>query len=451
MRARLRLLVGATSSLVLVAFLVPLALLVRTAAADRALTAAIVEAQSLAPAVVTTDESELPRVVATTNDIANHKMTVFLPDGHVFGEPVARSANIDAAAQGQSFSAETAGGREVVVAVSGLSDGTAVIRTFVPNAELGAGVGRSWLVLGLLGLGLLAMSVLIADWLGRSLTRPLSAVAAVSYRLAQGSLGARAADDGTPEVRQVSAGLNQLAGRISELLAQERATVADLSHRLRTPLTALRIDVESLTDAQTRARLVADLDAVDRTVDDVIRLADRPSRTGIAVSCDATAVVRERVHFWSVLAEEERRHVGVILADRPTPVRVSEADLSACVDALIGNVFAHTPAGSPFEIYLAAAAGGPAGPGGGGATLTVSDSGPGMPDSAVQRGASGAGSTGLGLDIVARTAEAAGGVIEISRSRTGGARVSVSLGPPLPPIVRSHRELRLSAERGLSD
>jgi signal transduction histidine kinase len=429
---------------VLVAFLVPLALLVRSAAADRALTAAIVEAQSLAPVVVTTDEADLPRLVDAQNAGADHALTVFLPDGKVIGAPAVRSATVEAAAQGQSLNAVAPGGREIAVAVSGLDQGTAVIRTFVPDAELEAGVGRSWLVLSLLGLGLLAMSVLIADWLGRSLTRPLSAVATVSYRLAQGSLGARAADDGTPEVRQVSAGLNQLAGRISELLAQERATVADLSHRLRTPLTALRIDVESLTDAQTRARLVADLDAVDRTVDDVIRQADRPSRSLVAVSCDATAVVRERVHFWSVLADEERRQVGVILADRPTPVRISEADLSACVDALIGNVFAHTPAGSPFEVYLAPVAGG-------GAALTVSDSGPGMADAAVlRRGASGAGSTGLGLDIVARTAETAGGAITIGRSRAGGARVSVTLGAPLPPIVRSHRELGLTTDRGPS-
>ena len=100
-------------------------------------------------------------------------------------------------------------------------------------------------MLGLLGLGLLAVSLLVADLLARRLTRPLSEVAAVSHRLAHGDLDARAGVDGPPEVRQVSAGLNLLAGRITELLAQERATVADISHRLRTPLTALRIDVES--------------------------------------------------------------------------------------------------------------------------------------------------------------------------------------------------------------
>ena len=71
--------------------------------------------------------------------------------------------------------------------MAGLADGTAVIRAFVPRAELSAGVGHAWAVLGLLGLGLLVVSMLVADLLARTLTRPLSAVADVSHRLAQGS------------------------------------------------------------------------------------------------------------------------------------------------------------------------------------------------------------------------------------------------------------------------
>ena len=60
-------------------------------------------------------------------------------------------------------------------------------------------------------------------------------------------------DDGPEEVRRVGAALNRLAGRIDELLAAERETVADLSHRLRTPLTAVRLDVESLPTPNARS------------------------------------------------------------------------------------------------------------------------------------------------------------------------------------------------------
>jgi signal transduction histidine kinase len=434
MRARLILLVGATSSLVLVAFLVPLAWLVRAAAADRALSAAVVDVQALAPAVATADEASLAQTVDAANASGARRMTVFLPNGHVLGAFAPVNAEVTQAAGGQSLTVDVPEGREILVAVAGLPDGTAVIRTVVPNDELRAGVTRSWLFLGLLGLGLLVVSTLVADRLARTLTRPITALANVSYRLAQGSLGARAPDEGPPEVRQVSAGLNLLAGRITELLAQERATVADLSHRLRTPLTALRIDVESLSDVRVRDRLTADLDAVERTVDEVIREADRPVREGVAVSCDATAVASDRVYFWSALADDQGRSVDVTLPAVPVLVRLGEEDLAACVDALIGNVFAHTPEGSAFGVSLRPVTSG-------GGVLTVWDSGPGLPDgAAMERGVSGAGSTGLGLDIAGRTAARSGGSIRIGRSAAGGAEITVELGPPASWKIRSHRD-----------
>lgn len=433
MRARLVVVVGATSALILVAFLVPLAVVVRSAAANRAMSAATAQAQSLAPAVATGQAETLAGTVENMNLSGPYRTTVFLPDGQVVGAPGPRSAAVDLASTGTSTAAEVAGGREVVVAVAGLPSGTAVIRTFVPDAQLEAGVVRSWTVLSLLGLCLLTVSLVMADLLARTLTRPLSAVADVSYRLAQGNLGSRAEVTGPPEVRQVSAGLNLLAGRISELLAQERELVADLSHRLRTPLTALRIDVDSVADESVRTRLEADLDAVDRTVDSVIHEANRPVREGVAVACDAAAVVAGRVRFWSALAEEEDRWVFSSVSPHPVPVRVGEEDLAACVDALIGNVFRHTAEGVAFSVTLTARYGG-------GARLVVSDDGPGLPDGLVlQRGRSGSGSTGLGLDIVTRTAEHSGGAVRLGRSPSGGAAVAVDLGPADPQPVRRHR------------
>jgi signal transduction histidine kinase len=351
-------------------------------------------------------------------------MTVFLPGGAVLGPVVPASAAVQDAVGGQSSVTPAAGGDEVVVAVAGRPDGTAVIRTFVPDAELQAGVGRSWFVLGLLGVGLLGLSMLVANLLARTLTRPLSELAAVSHQLAQGQLDARAGGEGPPEVRQVSAGLNRLAERITDLLAQERATVADLSHRLRTPLTALRIDVESLTGHAVRERLLADLDAVDRRVNEVIRDADRPEREGALVAANASAIVADRVRFWSALAEDEGRPVLADVTPAPLPVRLSQDDLSACVDVLVGNVFAHTPEGTALYVRLTPRSGG-------GARLVVADDGPGIADvAAVRRWVSGGGSTGLGLDIVQRAARRSGGALSIGRAASGGAEITVELGPP---------------------
>jgi signal transduction histidine kinase len=220
-------------------------------------------------------------------------------------------------------------------------------------------------------------------------------------------------------------------------------------------LTALRIDVESLVDPQLRGRLMADLDAVDRTVDAVIREADRPVRVGVEESCDAVAAVRERIGFWSVLAEDEHRRVTVHLPEGALPVGLAVADLAACVDALVGNVFAHTPEGTAFTVRLTAdpARRGPTDAvpassgltGSGGAVLVVSDEGGGLGAAAVERGVSGRGSTGLGLDIVARSAERSGGTLGLGRSRGGGAEITVALGAARPPTVRSHRERRIAA------
>lgn len=433
MRARLMLLVGATSSLVLVAFLVPLALLVRSAAADRAMSAAIVDAQELAPLVATAGEQSLDQAVARENAARDHQLTVFLPNSRVIGAPAIRSANVELAASGRSITADAPGGREVLVAVSGLSNGTAVIRTFVPHAELSASVARAWLVLGLLGVGLLGVSFLVASRLARSLVRPIQGAAESSYRIAHGELTERAAVEGPAEIQQVSIGLNLLASRIGELLARERESVADLSHRVRTPLTALRIDAEALREPQDRARLTADLDAVERTVSEVIQELRRPVREELVPTCDAAEVVTERMAFWSALAAEEGRSATLAAATGPLPVGVTRQDLSACIDALLDNVFTHTPEGCGFGVELARLPTRAV-------RLSVADAGPGLPGLAsLQRGHSGADSTGLGLDIVRRTAVRAGGTVTVARSAAGGARIEVDLGPPARTEPTRHR------------
>ena len=158
------------------------------------------------------------------------------------------------------------GGEDILVAVQGLSKGTAVIRTFRARRSSARACPQAWLLLGLIGLGLLALSVIVSSQLARSLLLPLAAVALASELLADGDLSARAPVDGPPEVRQVSRGLNRLAARIGELLAHERETLADMSHRLRTPLTALRIDAESLRDHAEMMQVTSDVDALTRTV-----------------------------------------------------------------------------------------------------------------------------------------------------------------------------------------
>ena len=193
MRLRIILLVVAASSLVLVSFLVPLALVLRTLAADRAINSATVEAQWMAAFVATPPTGSLRLALARVNaSDRTAPVTVFLPGGMRLGAPAPRDAAVRLAAGGhRSFTTVAPGGVEVLVAVQG-PGGTAVVRTFVPDAQLRRGVARAWLLLGGVGLGLLALSVAVAALLARSLVRPLTGLARASDRLATGDLSARA-------------------------------------------------------------------------------------------------------------------------------------------------------------------------------------------------------------------------------------------------------------------
>ncbi|GAA2590458.1 HAMP domain-containing sensor histidine kinase [Dactylosporangium fulvum] len=417
MRWRLALLVSAAMALVLVAFLVPLAQLLRSVAEDRAVAAATAQAQSLAALVATADPQSLRLAVEQANMDGAPSVTVYLPDGTRAGAAVEPTPAVRLAAQRGSFTVAHPGGREIVIAVQGLQGGTAVVRSFVPERDLRQGVTRARLVLALVGLGLLLLGLAVADRLAVMVVRPIRTLSAVSDDLARGDLDRRAPTRaGPPEVRAVATALNHLAARIRDLLRQERETVADLSHRMRTPMTALRLDAEGLRDPEEAERILAHVAALDRALTAVIEDARR-ERT--APSCDAAAVVAERVAFWTVLAEDQQRPVDTALDPGPIPVAAGADDLAATVDALLGNVFAHTEEGVGLGVALRRTPDG--------AVLVVEDDGPGFDPAAGQRGVSGAGSTGLGLDIARRTAESAGGSLTVDRSPAGRTRVTVVL------------------------
>ncbi len=417
MRRRLTVLVAATTCLVLVAFLVPLALLVRSVAADRAVTAASGSLQ----AVVVLLATGKPGEIAMGVENAGRPVTVFLPDGTTVGAPAERTPAVRLAATGRSLSTDTAQGREILVAVGREDEGTYVARTLVTDAELSHGVVRAWALLAALGALLVLVGLVVADRLAQTLITPIRELSEVSHQLAGGDLTARATIGGPPEVREVGGALNHLAGQIRALLDQERETVADLSHRLRTPLTALRLEAEALRDPAEAARVRGRVDDLQRMVTLVIQ--DARNRTGGRGASDAAAVVRDRIAFWSALADDTDRAVSESVPAGPLLVGLAADELAAAVDALLGNVFAHTPDGTAFAVMLAPRAGG-------GALLTIVDEGDGLPPGAFGRGESGAGSTGLGLDIARRAAAAAGGGLALGSGPGGGAQVTLELGPP---------------------
>jgi signal transduction histidine kinase len=267
---------------------------------------------------------------------------------------------------------------------------------------------------------LVGTAVFLADRMGRRLVEPTRELAAAAHLLGEGDLNVRVSVADPPEFREVADAFNRLASRLEHLLAQEREEVANLSHRLRTPLTSLRLQAESIEDPGERQEILAQVDRVEAAVDRLI-VASRSPGEDLSDQCNLSEVVSRRAAFWKVLADEQGREIKVTLGAMDVELGVAPEEVEAVVDALVGNVFSHTPPGTAFSIATGEDDNRP--------WIEVADEGPGFADlTLLHRGVSGRGSTGLGLDIVRRTAETTGGGLEVNDRPTGGAVVRVLFG-----------------------
>ncbi len=422
MRTRIIWLVAASTSAIVVAFVVPLCLLVANVARGRAIDRASEQAQSVATLMVSVDNSAaLERsVMGLSTD--GPSVLIARADGTVVGArevPADSIADVTRARETTtSFVAETPSGVDVVVPVI-TEDGSHVVLAVASNEQLRAGVTRAWATLAALGLLLVVGSILLARELSRRISVPVTELADVAHRLRAGEIRARAAEAGPPEVAELGGALNQLAERIEDLVASERESVADLGHRLRTPVTALRLDTDLVDDPGVAERLRDHVDHLQRSIDAVVRDAQRPVREPLPAATDVGEVATARVDFWRPLAEDQGRVMRAELTDRNATVRMSRGDLEELLDTLLDNVFAHTPEGAPVAVRVRVVDST--------VVIDVADGGPGLVDGAPSRGQSGSGSTGLGLDIVARIARSAGGSLHLRRSYLGGLSALVTL------------------------
>ncbi|MFI1156503.1 sensor histidine kinase [Streptomyces sioyaensis] len=423
----------AVTTMVVVAFAVPLGLVVKELARDRAYGSAERQAATIGPVLaITTDRTQLERAVASAETGPGGRIGVHVPasgrNGPAeIGARRAAEADVAAAVKLGRASISPVHGGSALLQPTAVASGIAVVEVFVPDAALTNGVTTAWAVLAGVGLALVIGSVAVADRLGTRLVRPAQRLAGAAHDLGRGKLGVRVQEDGPKELRLAASAFNSMADQVVQLLANERELAADLSHRLRTPLTVLRLNAASLGDTPAAEQTRAAVAQLEREVDQIIRTVReqkaQTQQTAAAAGCDAAEVIRERMGFWSALAEDEGRTVRIAGADRPVRVPVARPELAAALDAMLGNVFRHTPEGTAFavDVHNADEA----------VIVLVSDAGPGIadPDAALRRGhgGGGEGSTGLGLDIVRRLAESTGGDVRLGRSVLGGTEVRVWL------------------------
>ncbi len=419
MRWALNRLALAITSMVALAFLVPLAVATRQIAHDRAVSDARQQATAMVTVLgVNSDMVQLTNAVASTTAGSEGRLAVHFPDAaaigasHLTGDTVRRAAG-----QGRPGTAEAPGGTAYLQPTV-LSDGrTVLVEVFIPEGELRRGVWPAWLALGGLAIVLVAGSTLFADRLGGQLVRATRQLAEASRRLGGGELGERLDPTGPRELRDAATAFNTMAGDLRRLLDRERELAADLSHRLRTPLTGLRLDVEAMPPGPIAERMRQACDLLDEELEAIITGARLGTEARSAEESDMVEVLADRLAFWSVLAEDQERPWEVVGGHEPVMLPMSRSDLILVVDAMLGNVFSHTPDGTAFRVLVSASG------------LLVDDAGPGIadPEAAVTRGFSGAGSTGLGLDIVRRAADTLHGQLIVARSPLGGARVGFLL------------------------
>ena len=421
MRGRLIAVSVAVTSMVAIAFLFPLAILTRDLAADREVAAAERDASAIARLIVVIPEAGGEVTVEDLVSPEGHggrPITVIQPDGTAVGDPLVEGEDISPALAGATFRQAIRGGEAVYVPVL-TADGTYVVRAVASTEAMTDGVLRTWVILGTLGVVLVLIAVGVADRLGRSVVRPVEELSAAASRLGEGDLDVRVEPNGPSEIEEVGRAFNRLAVQMEDLLQSEREDVADLAHRLRTPITAARLTAESLPDDDRRSMILVQLDELHRVTDHIIDEARRSDRRATTAYANLTSVASARAGFWEPLAVDEGREMAVDIPRQAVIVAIPASDLSAGIDALIGNVFAHTPIGTGFALTVVLA--------GASANVIVSDEGQGFPAGVdvTGRGSSGGSSTGLGLDIALRLAESVGGTLTIGRSPSGGALVDL--------------------------
>ncbi|MCX5140420.1 MULTISPECIES: HAMP domain-containing sensor histidine kinase [unclassified Streptomyces] len=434
----------AVTAMVVIAFAVPLGLVIKEMARDRAFSDAERQAAMIGPTLsITADRAELQKAVLTTEPGADDRMAVHVPASDEadsvaveIGTRRATRKDLETVQEsGRASITEVRGGSALLQPTALGGGGTAVVEVFVPEEEVSNGVATAWLMLAGVGIALIVGSVAVADRLGVRMVEPARRLAGAAHDLGEGRLGTRVPEEGPTELRSAATAFNSMADQVVQLLANERELAADLSHRLRTPLTVLRLNAASLGEGPAAEQTRAAVQQLEREVDTIIRTAreQRPQTQGQGggpgAGCDVSEVIRERMDFWSALAEDEGREVRLAGVDRTVRIPVARPEMAAALDALLGNVFRHTAEGTAFAVDVHHS--------GDAVIVLVSDAGGGIadPKAALARGGSGrggakgaVGSTGLGLDIVRRVAESTGGDVRIGRSVLGGTEVRIWIG-----------------------
>ncbi|MGB9185562.1 MAG: HAMP domain-containing sensor histidine kinase, partial [Solirubrobacteraceae bacterium] len=264
---------------------------------------------------------------------------------------------------------------------------------------------------GGLGAGVIALAVLAALALGRRLSRPLDTLAGAARRVGEGDFAARASPTGIAEIDDVGAALNGSSRRVGELIGRERTFSADISHQLRTPLAALRLELESsaLQASEQAPGLAAALTQVDRlqgTIDTLLAVARGGAPSGERTT-DLKQALRGIENVWHGPLAASGRRLHTTSEVEPAIAAISPAVLDEILEILMQNARTHGRGAVTVAVRTV----------GDTFALEVSDQGPGFgvdAEEAFRRG-SGTGH-GIGLALARSLAHAEGARLQITHA-----------------------------------
>ncbi|MDX3546324.1 HAMP domain-containing sensor histidine kinase [Streptomyces europaeiscabiei] len=340
----------------------------------------------------------------------------------------------------EDWGSEFIWGKHLVVTVPARSTATGeaigAVRVMFSTDDLTTRLWTIWGFRAALAVMVLVAAAIIGVFVARRLTRPLLQLNEMASKLSDGDLTARSPVTGPQETQTLARTLNQAGERLDTLIASQRIFVADASHQLRTPLTALRLSLDNIADGtdddfvrEDVEQATAEVVRMSRLVNGLLVLARAEAKVTAAEPLSLREVIGERLDVWRPAADE--RGVTITLrgsADGRLLVLASPGHLDQVLDNVLSNALEVSPDGATITVSTETR--------GDEVVLSVLDEGPGMSDAEKSRafdrfwrgqGLTGKSGSGLGLAVVKQLVTDDNGTVALKDAPGGGLCVALTL------------------------
>jgi two-component system sensor histidine kinase MprB len=367
---------------------------------------------------------------------------VVLPDGRILRRPGAgealpadaRAHQIARSGSGEELVDTTVDGLHLRVLTRAVGDAGA-IQVARPLDEVDRQLDRILLLLLFVSASGVALGAGLGAVVARTALAPIASFTRRTEQLAADpDPSERMEVTGRDELTRLARSFNSTLDALERSVEAQRHLVADASHELRTPISSLRANIQTLQEAERlparelaplRADIVEELDELTALVADIVELARGSKPNELADDVRLDRIVEQVADRARVRAGER---VSFRVSAEPTVVRGEPQRIQRAVSNLVDNAVKWSPSGGAVELGLKDG------------ELSVRDHGPGFADVDIPHvferffraeGARGLPGSGLGLAIVRQAAEAHGGFATAGNAPGGGALVRVSFGVPV--------------------